>query len=72
MISALGLVTCGLALIVAVAFFSMVAALVSSALGRWIKLGRVIRTPGLGKELVGRALVGQVQEEAPEVGALCQ
>lgn len=33
-ISALGLVICGLALIVAVAFFSMVAALVSSALGR--------------------------------------
>lgn len=47
-ISALGLVICGLALMVAVAFFSMVAALVSSALGRWIKLGGALRTPGFG------------------------
>lgn len=47
-ISALGLVIWGLALIVAVAFFSMVAVLVSSALGRWIKLGGALRTPGFG------------------------
>lgn len=47
-ISALGFVICGLALIVAVAFFSMVAALVSSALGRWIKLGGALSTPGFG------------------------
>lgn len=47
-ISALGLVICGLALIVAVAFFSMVAALVSSTLGRWIKLGGALSTPGFG------------------------
>lgn len=47
-ISALGLVIWGLALMVAVAFFSMVAALVSSALGRWIRLGGALRTPGFG------------------------
>ena len=54
-ISALGLVICGLALMVAVAFFSMVAALVSSALGRWIKLGGALRTPGLGKGAGGKS-----------------
>ena len=55
MISALGLVICGLALMVAVAFFSMVAVLVSSALGRGIKLGGALRTPGLGKGAGGKS-----------------
>ena len=54
-ISALGLVICGLALMVAVAFFSMVAVLVSSALGHWIKLGGALRTPGLNKGAGGKS-----------------
>lgn len=47
--SALGLVIWGLALLVAVAFFSMVAALASSGFGCWMRLGRAFNTPGLGK-----------------------
>lgn len=33
--------------------------------------GEHLEPPGWVRELVGRALVGQVQEEAPEVGASC-
>ena len=34
--------------------------------------GEHLEHQGWVRELVGRALVGQVQEEAPEVGASCQ
>ena len=34
--------------------------------------GEHLEPPGWVRELVGRAQVGQVQEEAPEVGTSCQ
>ena len=34
--------------------------------------GEHLEPPGWVRELVGRAQVGQVQQEAPEVGASCQ
>ena len=71
-ISALGLVICGLALIVAMAFFSMVLRLCHPPWVAGSSWGQHLEPPGWVRELVGRALVGQVQEEAPEVGASCQ
>lgn len=50
--SALGLVIWGLALMVAVAFFSMVAPL-SSDLGLCIKLGGALSTPGFASGVGG-------------------
>ena len=42
----------------------MVAVLVSSTLGRWIKLGGALRTPGLGKGAGGKSPSGA----GPRVG----
>ena len=71
-LSDLGLVICGLALIVAMAFFSMVLRLCHPPWVAGSSWGQHLEPPGWVRELVGRALVGQVQEEAPEVGASCQ
>lgn len=45
---------------VATAFISMMAALVSLALGCWIKLGGALKTPGLGKGVDEKSL-GRVE-----------
>lgn len=54
----LGLVICGLVLMVVVVFFLMVVAFVLFVLGRWIKLGGVFKISGFGKGVGGKSLGG--------------